>query len=943
MKQPNWSNVPERYHPALQSQWMVCENALAQPLAAPVLDTLPQVWAASELVVKTCQQQPDIFDELEQPTPDFLQALNQALQQTADEAGVMQTLRRFRNRHMARLAWRDIAGWDEVPTTLQAVSDLADACVQAALTWLQQHWGERFGTPRSRAGVAQQLIVLGMGKLGGGELNFSSDIDLIFAFPEPGETDGDKVIDNQDYFTRQGRELIKLLDARTADGFVHRVDMRLRPFGDSGPLVMHSQQTEDYYEQHGRDWERYALVKARAIAGDIDAGEALLTKLQPFIFRRYLDYLAIAELRKMHGMITAQAQRKGQVDHLKTGRGGIRELEFIVQLFQLVHGGQDQRLRTRSWFDTVAALAEREDLPATILAELKTAYRFHRQLENRLQQHRDEQTHSLPVDDEARARLALSMNQPDWAALAAQIAQQRDCVNHHFQALFASDEAEQTADDNTLWAQAIEREGLDQALLDMGFDAPEIIANRLHALRKGRLYAQLSDAGREQLDQLMPAVFTAAQNTANPTQTAERLLTVIEAIGRRPTYFALLVERPVALQQLTQLCAASPWLTRQLAQHPMLLDELLDPRELLAQPSRAHLAAELQRKLSHIAADDLEQQLDLLRDFKHTHVLHIASADINAGLPLMNVSDRLTELAEVLLSAAFELAWQRLTAKHGAPQCMDDGRQRPARFQILAYGKMGGIELGYGSDLDVVFIHDSRGTQQQTDGEKPLENAVFFARLAQQLVSVLNTNTRTGILYECDTRLRPSGNSGLLVSSLDAFANYQQQSAWTWEHQALVRARPIVGMLSGQKDFAQIRAEILTKPREAAALRQEIVDMRQKMRDALNTAKAGEFHLKHSSGGIADIEFIVQYAVLRWAGEHADLLTYTDNIRILQRLSEAKLMPAEDAQALIAAYQKLRQRGHACALQDQKTIIPDTELMTERAVVRRVWQQMLDD
>ncbi|MEO7557761.1 MAG: bifunctional [glutamate--ammonia ligase]-adenylyl-L-tyrosine phosphorylase/[glutamate--ammonia-ligase] adenylyltransferase, partial [Gammaproteobacteria bacterium] len=862
-------------------------------------------------------------------------------------------LRQIRTREMLRIAWRDLAGWAGLDETLADLSALAAACIDSALDKLHTWQSQELGVPKSAAGIAQSLVVIGMGKLGARELNFSSDIDLIFAYPEDGETQGKKRrLTNEEYFVRLAQRLGNALAAHTADGFVYRVDTRLRPFGDSGPLALSFAAMEEYYQNHGREWERYALIKARAVAGDIVQGGRLLNSLLPFVYRRYLDFGVFESLRGMKEMIVRETQRRGLRDNIKLGPGGIREIEFIGQLFQLIRGGRDAHLQEPGILRVLGYLGQAQHLAVHVAQELSDAYIFLRRAENRLQEFADEQTHALPADDLEQTRLALSMNYPDWDAFRHALEQHMECVHTHFEQIFAAPQLESQSnprqsaggDLTALWQGVMDEAQADKLLVARGFDDAGEALRLLNQLRQGYHYRALSERGRRRMDSLMPLLLAEVSRAEQPAATLMRVVNLIETIAQRTAYLALLAENPLALAQLVKLCAASPWISALLTRHPLLLDELLDARSLYTPLDRAGLESELRQNLLRIPQDDLEQQMEALRHFKQVHVLRVAAADTAGVMPLMIVSDHLTALAELILQQVLSLAWRHLTARHGAPGCTINGQPYRPGFAIVAYGKLGGIELGYGSDLDVVFLHDSTGERQRTAGPKSIDNAVFFARLGQRIIHILNAHTPAGVLYEIDMRLRPSGASGLLVSSLESFADYQQTQAWTWEHQAWVRARVVAeqGANSIAARFEQLRRTTLQRVRDEAALRAEVHDMRERMRAAKRTCKPGSFDLKQDPGGIVDIEFMVQYGALLWAHDQPALLTFTDNIRLLQGFAATGRMSVADVQLLSDAYRVYRAAAHRCALQDEPICAGEDEFRDYRDGVIRIWQDLLE-
>lgn len=941
---------------ALWQQWSALAQQHGINLSEQLRVQLPPVWLSSDFVAQACLAEPVLLQEL-QASGDLLRVysddnyqhtLQKQLSAMTDEAMLMKRLRQVRRREMVRIIWRDLAGSAQLQETLHDLSQLADACIDHALQKLYAWQCANLGTPTSVEGAPQQLVVLGMGKLGGGELNVSSDVDLIFAYPEEGQTQGgSRSQDNFEFFLRLGQRLIQVLHQPSEDGFVFRVDMRLRPFGESGPLVMNFDGLENYYQTHGREWERYAMIKARVVAGDSARGAELLQRLRPFVYRRYLDYGAYASLRELKGMIEKEVTRKGMEGNVKLGSGGIREIEFIAQVFQLIRGGRDKQLQQRGLFPVLHYLQQQQLLPEYVVTQLCEAYEFLRNTENRIQAFADQQMHTLPADDHAQLRLAFSMGFADWRSFNEVLVKHRERVQTHFEQVFASPQTQPTnsvlqEQVTTLWISVVsDSEAAHTALRQLGFAHNTHVYDRIKALKMGHAYLSASARGQQRLERLMPLLIAAALQQANAEVALERSLAVIEAILRRTAYLALLEEHPLALSQLVQLCAASPWISNYLATQPILLDELLDPRNLYAPADKAVLQTLLQQRLRNIDEQDEEQRLDALRQFKHSQVLRVAAADIAGVLPLMKVSDHLTWIAEVILAQALEWAWSTLVAKHGCPPAIDPAGLHKG-FAIIGYGKLGGLELGYGSDVDVVFLYDAADDEQITNGTKPVALSVFYARLAQRLMHVLTTLTPAGMLYEVDVRLRPDGAAGLLVSSVKAYADYQANKAWTWEHQALVRARVIAGDAAIAAEFTQIRAVILGRPRKHAAVRQEVRVMRNKMREALDKARPGEFDLKHGPGGIVDIEFMVQYGILAWAHAHPVLLTYTDNIRQLQGLADVGVMSQADAQTLAETYRVYRNRLHRLKLQEQSALVPEVDVAALSEGVTRIWTAWME-
>ena len=908
-----------------------------RPAADPA--TLERVLAASEFVAAALLADPELraapAAEVEAP---FTVAL--AL---ADEAAFACELRRARRRALARIAWRDLSGMADTYQTLAALSRLADEAIHAAYRFAVGVLAARYGHARSEAGAEQPLVVVGMGKLGGRELNFSSDIDLVFLYPEAGTTDGARQIDNFEYFTRLGQKLIQLLDATTSDGFVYRVDMRLRPFGDSGPLVTGFAALEDYLAQHGRDWERYAWVKARAITGTGDYERLFDEVIRPFVFRRYLDFGVYESLREMKGMIAREVERRELSDNLKLGRGGIREIEFIVQALQLVRGGSDARLRPQSLLTVLPRLSGQKLLPEAAVRELGAAYEFLRRLENRLQMYADEQTHRLPTDPERRARLVTACGVLDWDALTAEFGGWRDLVERHFAMLLlagADGVPAAAADFDAAFAGAAVPQGLHDALRALGLAETAAIAALLIELRDGGYYRRLDGVGRRRLQALLPRVLSAAAAHAAPEATLRRALSVVEAIGSRTAYLALLNENRLALARLTDICALGSFLPAQVAAFPLLLDELIDPRLFDQPPSRAQFAEEIELRLAD-AGDDAEHSIEALRHVQRAAIFRVALFDLTGRLALMRVSDRLTDIAELIIERAMAHAWAEMIRLYGAPFCGAAGALRPCGVAAVGYGKLGGMELGYGSDLDLVFLHDSAGEVQQTQGPKVLDNAVFFVRFGQKIVHFLTTHTAAGRLYEVDMRLRPSGKGGLLMTNIDAFVDYQRAEAWTWEHQALLHSRAVAGTPAIRAAFETARVELLCRHVRRNTLREDVRQMRERMRRELSRAAAGEFDLKQDPGGVADIEFLAQYFVLRWAGEQPPLVTFADTIRALESVGSAALVDHGVIDGLVDVYRAYRSLTHRLSLEQRRPVVQASEHAARRAWITAVWDAVM--
>jgi glutamate-ammonia-ligase adenylyltransferase len=945
-------SVPDELRDSVGRWW---ERAYGQPdfaasyraLSAAHRAQLPRVIAASEFVAQALIQDPQTlawfarFDECEPGSWNADYEICTASAASADQA--LSSLRAWRRRAMVRIAWRDIAGTAAVVETLQAASDLADAAIRAATAAATLHLLPTFGEPHRSNPAHAPFIILGMGKLGGRELNFSSDIDLVFLSTEAGETSGPRVIDNEEYFNRLGAEIIRLLDLRNAEGFVFRVDMRLRPFGDSGPLVVSLSALEDYFQQHGRDWERYAWIKARAIVGADAYAAAYEEFVRPFVYRRYLDFGVFESLRSMKALIVREVARRDLTHHLKLGKGGIREVEFIVQSMQLVRGGSDRRLQSPALLQVLPLLAGSKLVSPADIAELGEAYLLLRKAENALQMMRDEQTHALPQDALDRARLSLIMGDRDWGTTRARLGATLAKVAGQFDALlFGTPDAQRRYDDpGVAWLDSGDAK-IEEELADGGFPSAEIgaVAAILDSFRQATPYRRLDEAGHRRLHVILARLLKSAAERASPATVVQRVLRVLEAIGSRASYLALLKEQPAALDRLIEICAISGFLSRQIAEFPLLLDELIDAKAFDELPTRRGFTVELAARTARLSPDDPERQVEALRQFQKVAVFTVALADLTGRLPLMRVSDRLTDIAELIVKCCMDLAWQQMTQMYGAPYCGEDpANLRPASVAVAGYGKLGGLELGYASDLDLVFLHDSSGSIQLTDAEKPLDNGIFFLRLGQRIVHLLTMHSAAGRLYEVDMRLRPNGKGGFLMTGIEAFERYQLSDAWTWEHQALLRARAVAGDEKLCSAFEAVRRRALSSAVRRETLRNDVLEMRVRMRKELSRSGRGEFDIKQDAGGIGDIEFLVQYWVLAGARAHPQLLTYTDNIRQLEGLAAVGVVDEATAVWLKEAYISYRTVLHHLSLEgDGERIVAAAPYRETRDRLRAIWQ-----
>jgi len=903
----------------------------------------------SDFMLENLTRQPEWWQQLQQQPPQpaewqhYPAWLTEKLAEVTDENGLMRTLRLFRRHMLTRIAWMQTLALSSTEESLKQLSELAETLIVAARDWLWLACCRELGTPMNAVGEPQPLLILGMGKLGGRELNFSSDIDLIFTWPENGTTAGGRrELDNAQFFTRLGQRLIKVLDQPTAEGFVYRVDMRLRPFGESGPLVLSFAALEDYYQEQGRDWERYAMVKARLMGGTEDRwSQELEQMLRPFIYRRYIDFSVIQSLRNMKSMIAREVRRRGLTDNIKLGAGGIRETEFIVQVFQLIRGGRERSLQLRSLLPTLQAIGDLNLLPKVQVVQLEETYLFLRRMENLLQSISDEQTQTLPADDLNRARLAWAMGEESWKTLTAKLENHMAAVRAIFDDLIGDDTPETggsvEADEyGVLWQDRLEEADLIPLVPHLETSARQRLLQVIQDFRQDVDKRTIGPRGRQALDQLMPRLLSEVCLREDAAVTLSRLTPLLLGVVTRTTYLELLTEYHGALKHLIRLCAASPMIASQLARYPLLLDELLDPATLYQPTATDAYRDELRQYLLRIPEEDEEQQLEALRQFKQAQHLRIAAADIAETLPVMKVSDHLTWLAEAMIEQVVQQAWQMMVQRYGRPSHL--AHQQERGFAVVGYGKLGGWELGYSSDLDLVFLHDCPA-EAVTDGERSIDGRQFYLRLAQRIMHLFSTRTSSGILYEVDARLRPSGAAGMLVSTFDAFDDYQRNEAWTWEHQALVRARIVFGETALSQRFDEIRRGILCLPREAEKLKTEVREMREKMRTHTGNKHKGRWDIKADQGGITDIEFITQYLVLRFAASEAKLTRWSDNVRILALLASDGRISQQEAQALTNAYTTLRDALHHLALQALPGHVPLEAFSEEKAVVNSSWQR----
>jgi len=899
-------------------------NAAPQSAAlfddAEVRTKLQRIAIASDFAIDTLVRQPNLLASLLADVP----ALPPPELTADNRADWPALLRRYRVAGSTRLIWRDVLGLDEVGDTLTGATQLAEACLQSALAALEADFAQRHGVIRDRDGQAQRLVVYGLGKLGGGELNFSSDIDLVYAYEYDGESDGPRPLAAEAYYARLGQQLAKLLDEVTADGFSHRVDLRLRPYGNVGRVAWSFAAMEQYFQHEGRDWERYAWQKARPVAGDTGAGERFLETLRPFVYRRYLDYGALDGLRTMKAAISAEVARKELADDIKRGPGGIREIEFLVQALQLIRGGREPALRERRLLPAMQALVDAGHMAAETGDALTAAYGFLRRIENRLQMLADAQTHALPERTDERERVAAALDYADWHALRQALDAQRARVTAEFEALLAPRRKAQAPDALSAYWRALPDAGAVDALRDAGFVEAEQADGLLRDLARSPGVKGLSDSARARLDRVLPALLQAAAGSQEPMLALRRLLALLHNILRRSAYLALLDEQPAALQRLVDVVARSALLAERLAHYPLLLDELLDTRVAGALPDRDALLA----ACAAIAGDDPETVLQELNEVRQALSFRIAMAVRDRRQFAAASAQQLAWLADGVVARVLALAHHEVRAAHGDIP--------GATFVVLGYGSLGGEELGFGSDLDLVFLYDA-APDAHSDGARPLDATRWFARLAQKIVALLGAVTAAGRLFDVDVRLRPDGAKGLLVSSLASFRDYQRDRAWTWEHQALVRARFIAGDAALHADFERVRDATLAHVRDPAQVCEDVVAMRRRMRAELDRSDAALFDLKQGEGGLVDLEFLLQALVLMHAHAHAGLLGPRNTPGLIAALRECALFDPVAADAVQAAHATLLVRGLDCTLdRRQRRVAPDAEVDTARAEIRRV-------
>ncbi|WP_019613575.1 bifunctional [glutamate--ammonia ligase]-adenylyl-L-tyrosine phosphorylase/[glutamate--ammonia-ligase] adenylyltransferase [Psychromonas ossibalaenae] len=915
------------------------------------ISDLKTVLGLSDFIVDAFSRQPELLLELlnsgqlelDQRCAQIKAELREALFNSADETALHKTLRVFRRRHMVIIAWRELLGKASLEESFEHTSYLADQLILQCMNWLYEKQCSEQGTPMNADGVRQTLYIFAMGKLGGRELNFSSDIDLIFAYPDRGQTlGGRRSIDNQVFFIKLGQRIIAALHQITVDGFVYRVDMRLRPFGDSGPLVSSFNAIEDYYQSHGREWERYAMVKARVIGEEGPYKKALQDLLKPFVYRRYIDFSAVESLRKMKAMISAEVRRKGLKDNIKLGMGGIREIEFVAQAFQLIRGGRTVELQCRGLQQTLKVIGEIGALPPERVKKLLDSYHFLRSVENVLQQIGDKQTQTLPENELDKLRLISVLGFADWQSFYQKLKQVMFDVHQEFNWVAGDKRDENEAPEQDLcelWALNLDQQEAVRLLQEKGLEVPaaEKFARELLGFKEDLNKRPIGPRGQETLDKLVPRIIKLICAYPDPGALMNRVSNLLLNIMRRTAYLELLNENLGALKQLLKLCSASPRVASQLARHPILLDELIDPQHLYNPTELHNYKRDLRQFMLRVPEEDMEQQMEALRQFQQMQFLYIAAADIAGGIQLPQVSDHLTCLSEALMDYVVQTAWHHMVEKYGLPSNVA-GQERKG-FAVIGYGKMGGFELSYSSDLDVVFLHD-QDIQGETNGPRVINNQLFYFRLAQRIIHLFSARTNSGTLYEIDMRLRPSGESGLLVASIDGYKRYLEKDAWTWEHQALVRSRAVFSDQKLLTEFNQVRQSVLSQIRNNTELATEVSDMRAKMRRHLNRADENQFDLKQSPGGMVDIEFIAQYLVLANAYHFPqELCKWSDNLRIFETCKELGLLSEAQEKLLTEAYCHIRDAAHRLSLNKQTRIVDGKLFKQERRDIVHIWDK----
>ena len=892
-------------------------------------ERIKHILPLSDFIFRVITKEPEILLDLIESSDlfrdysegEYKERIRKGLENKENRRMLEKEIRKIRKREMVRIAWRDIEGRADTVKTMKELSLFADACIDAAVEIFYSIYSKRYGTPIGESShLPQQLIVIGLGKLGGNELNFSSDIDIMFAYPEQGKTYSD--ITNDEFFSRVSLDIVKFLSEYTEDGFVFRVDTRLRPFGKSGSMVMNFDALEEYYQTYGREWERYALIKARIVGGDIERGEELLNRLKPFVYRRYLDYTVFDSIRDMKHKIMEEERWISILDNIKIGPGGIREIEFFVQVFQLLRGGIDPDLQVQNLLNALDVLEKKEYVPSDICKRFKDAYLFLRKLENRLQEYDDLQTHTIPKDEGRRLKIAISMGCRNWDEFYEYLLYHTSFVHNQFKDLLKS-KHKGTEKFYLVW-EIDDSERRKELLNSLGFLKAEKIDSIISDLRDLPKIRHMGTRGRSLLKEVISAILERLLKEKEAAEILKRLSSLIKNISLRTNYLSLMLENPSVIDHLIRLAKESSWIISFVARYPVLLDELIDPRTLYTPPTREELEKEMKYRLENLDLDDKEVQMIQLALLRYTNMLRVAASDITGVISVMDVSTYLTDIAEVVLNASMILAWRNIQKKiKSAPG--PEGRG----FCIIGYGKLGGRELSYSSDLDLVFLYSPDSS-----------DSTFYIKVSQEIIRLLTTYTIMGRAYEVDTRLRPDGSSGVLAVNIDSYREYQINRAWTWEHQALLRARPICGDEPLKAQFEKVRYEVLTKKREKEKLFNEVWEMRQKIMSQLSKNRPGLFHIKNDPGGIIDIEFLIQYLVLLYASSFPQLIKWRAHIYFLEELKKVEVIKEEDAKFLKDTYIKMRYTIHKLSLQEKMPIVEEDQFKEVRKKVIDMWDKV---
>ena len=895
-------------------------------------------YATAQLV-----KHPDITQSLANCTQFKLEAeqLISSLESQTDLIIIKKQLRYFRHLKICQIIYLDICRQQPVANTLHQLSELADLLIQQALLKAQQILSTKHGQPVHQNGEPMQLNIIGMGKLGGRELNFSSDIDLICVFSEEGQLKGYGMQSYSQHFTNVIKLLKQFLNDSTEDGFVYRVDLRLRPWGDSGPVALSHAAFEHYYQLHGREWEQYAMIKARVITGSDSEISSIQSIIKPFVYRRYHDYRVFDGLANLKYKIDVQAKRKSARRNVKIGQGGIREIEFYVQAFQILKGGRNQQLQTQSLYRALEILSEQHITDQHTLQLVHQSYNFLRMLENRIQMMNDQQTHEIPDKENFRDRISLLMGYENWGELDLKLTEVQSQVHDLFSTLFVADDEQPGASAELLSLDDCPEQQHKSFIESLNFNEPEKIHHRLMEFYQSRAMNFMSDKAKKRFREFFPELLKQVALHDDQYPLLEKMIGLLSSIAGRSVYFELLYQNIPLLVKLVDLFHSSQFIADEVSRHPLLLESLLYPGHLDDRFNIESLKQELDIQLRNVAGD-IELELDVLRQFKRAQTIVIATAEIAEEIDTIQVSHYLSDLAEIILQAVYELSRKEINALYGEPGCIIDGKTMTPHLGIIAYGKLGGFELHYQSDLDIIFLHNSSGSQQQTVGPKVIDNPVYFSRLAQKIISKITLLTAAGKLYEIDTRLRPDGASGMLVSALAAYRKYQHEKAWVWEHQAIIRARFIAGNRDINPEFSSVRNEIITLPRDNAELKAAIIDMRQKMYLAKNPRENESINLKHSRGCMVDIEFLVQYRVLQHANKFASLSESTDNIGLINGLFQLNLIDEEELK-LIDIYQKFHRLLHHRVLQNLSEEIASISIQAEITQVKACWDKTFNE